>query len=324
MMLISMVPAFGAIETVSESFVGSSVTIPGLQTGTERMSAFSLRSVRPAVYSGKVSSVGATTITDAGANWTATQFSGRAMLYAEFDSGVEADIQQVSFASRTLSFSGALPPAVAPGSAYRIREHHTIAEVFGSANQFGLRAAPNAATAEQVQLHMPQSQEIHAFFYLTFNNFRGWVRDNNSPGSNVVIYPEQGIMLVRKTAGDLTLTTSGPLKQGPSVIPIYPGYNLVGLYNRTAPARFADLNLITGNPNSGFVTGRNVSSSDNLLLIQPDGLIVAYYYLNLPGFEGWYSELNQPAANITIPPGSAFLLYRLPTANVFHWTLPSP
>src|SRR2546423_12339577 len=81
-------PAFGAaIETVSESFVGSAATIPGVQGAGERVSLFSLRAVRPALYAGKVTSVGAASIGDTGANWTTALFTGRDALYVEFANG---------------------------------------------------------------------------------------------------------------------------------------------------------------------------------------------------------------------------------------------
>lgn len=301
------------------------MTMPGVQSG-ERVSMFSLRAVRPAVYAGKVTSIGSNTVTDAGANWTAAQFAGRGALYAEFASGLEADIQQVSYVAKTLSFSGPVPPSLQVGVAFRIREHHTIAEVFGAANQVGLRPGANAAEAEQVLQYLPESQSTRTYFYYNFDTVAGWVRaPDYAPGSNVVIYPEQGLMLRRKAATDLTLTWSGPLKQGPSIIPVYPGYNLVGVYNRATPVALAGLNLITGNPATGFTPGENPATSDNLLIMNPDGISSrTYFYLNLTGFEGWHDSVTyQPADQVRVAPGTAFWLNRRPPAQFFDWTLPA-
>ena len=313
-------PAFGAVvETVSESFVGSSVTVPGVQGAAERIGFFSLRTVRPAIYAGRVSSVGPTTIADAGANWTVSQFNGRAPLYAEFDNGVEADIEQVNAAGKTLSFSGALPPSLTAGTSYRIREHHTVAEVFGTANQSGLLSGLNSADAETIRHFIPQTQQTRTYFYVSFEGFNGWVAEDYSAASNVVIYPEQGLMLRRKTAQDLTLTSSGPLRRGASRIPIFPGYNLLGLYNSATPIRLDSLNLLA----AGFQPGENADAGDNVLKFNTDGTTQTYFYLNLPGFEGWYDYGYQPAGQVTLSPGTVFMIFRRPPRPLLEWTMPA-
>ncbi|HKQ39760.1 MAG TPA: hypothetical protein VJ063_16905 [Verrucomicrobiae bacterium] len=320
MMIWMALPAFGAaVQTVSETFVGSAVTIPGVQGSAERIGFFSLRAVRPAVYAGKVSAVGATSITDSGANWTSAQFAARGPLYAEFANGVEADIQQVSFAAKRLSFSGALPPSITVGARYRIREHHTVAEVFGSGNQAGLLAGLNIDDAETVRHFIPETQQTRIYFYSTLSGLTGWLLDDYTPAGTTIIYPEQGLMVRRRTAANLTLTSSGPLKPGPSTIPVLPGYNMLGLYHRATPVRIDQLNLLA----SGFVPGENADVADNLLKFNPDGTTTTYFYWNLAGFEGWYDFEYQPAASATLSPGTVFMIYRRPPSQVFDWTLPS-
>ena len=179
MMTWMALPGFGAaVQSVSESFVGSAVTIPGVQASTERVGFFSLRSVRPAVYAGRVTAVGATSITDGGANWASAQFAGRGSLYAEFANGVEADIQQVSFGPKRLSFSGNLPPSITVGLSYRIREHHTVAEVFGPTNQARLLSAPNDASAETIYHFDAETQQRRTYFYVSYNGVTGWVQSD--------------------------------------------------------------------------------------------------------------------------------------------------
>jgi hypothetical protein len=320
MMMCMAPPVFGAaVETVSESFVGSAVTIPGVQGVGERISLFSLRAVRPALYAGRISGLGATTITDAGANWTAGQFSGRGALYAEFDSGLEADIQQVNVAAKTLSFSGALPPSLTAGTAYRIREHHTIAEIFGSANQAGLLPGSNTDEAETIRLFVPETQQTRVFFYSNLQGLSGWLDFGYLPASATVIYPEQGLMVGRRAGANLTLTSSGPLKQKSSTLPIYAGYNMLGLFHRATPVRLDQLNLLA----AGFVGGENANVSDNLLKVNPDGTTVTYFYSTLAGYTGWLDFNYNRAEDVTISPGTVFMLYRRPTSTILEWTLPA-
>jgi hypothetical protein len=303
----------GGSETTSEPFVGSVASIPGVAGTAERVGYFSLRAVRPAVYAGKVTSVGTAAITDSGANWTSGLFAGRGALYAEFDTGLEADIQQVNFGSRTLSFAGPLPPSVNPGAAYRIREHHTVASVFGPANQAGLLAGANEAEAEAVLHHIPETQETKTYFYV--NASTGWVQPDYSPASGTVIYPEQGLMVRRRTTGDLTLAFSGPLKHWPSLIRVLPDYNFLGLYNRSRPVRLNDLNLIA----SGFLTGDTVNDGDNIVKLNSDGTMTSFY-LNP---QGWYDSNNQAAGDVTFSPGTVFIIYRRSPAAAFDWLLPA-
>ncbi len=320
MMMCMALPVFGAaIQTVSESFVGSAVTIPGVQGSAERIGFFSLRPVRPAIYTGKVTATNGTSITDAGANWTTAQFGGRGPLYAEFSNGWEADIQQVSFGPKRLSFSTALPPSITVGLQYRIREHHTIGEVFGNTNQVRLIAGANIDEAETIRVFIPETQQTRIYFYCNLQGLVGWLLDDYSAAGNTVIYPEQGLMLGRRSAANLTLTTSGPLKPVASTLPVFPGYNMLGLYHRATPARLDQLNLLS----AGFTPGENADLADNLLKFNSDGTTTTYFYWNLAGYEGWYDYGYQPAAATTVSPGSVFMLYRRSPSPAFQWTIPA-
>jgi hypothetical protein len=261
--------------------------------------------------------VSSTTITDTGANWTSTQFTGRDALYAEFANGVEADVQQFNVSAKKISFPGPLPPSVTTGVAYRIREHHTVAQIFGNANQAGLLTGANDATADTILHYIPETQETRTYYYLNFNGFNGWVQIDYSGASNIVIYPEQGLMIRRRSGGDITLTTSGPLKPWATTITVFPGYNLLGLFNRATPVALDNLNLLP----AGFITGANSDVADNVLKLNPDGTSTKYFYLNLTGFEGWYDFSYQPAGQVTLEPGTVFMLYRRAPAPALDWTL---
>src|SRR5436190_4997610 len=320
MMMWMALPGFGAVvQTVSETFVGSAATIPGVQGSAERIDFLALRTVRPAVYVGKVSGTAVTSITDSNANWTSAQFAGRGPLYAEFANGIEADIQQVSFGPKRLSFSGALPASITAGARYRVREHHTVAEVFGPTNQVGLLAGQNTDEAETIRHFIPETQQTRIYFYSTLSGLTGWLLDDYTPAGTTVIYPEQGLMVSRRTAANLTTVSSGRLKPGGSTVPVLPGYNMISLYDRAIPARLDELNLLS----SGFMGGENADAGDNLLKINSDSTTTTYFYWNLAGFEGWYDYSYQSSSGVTIAPGTVFMIYRRPPSQVFDWTIPA-
>ena len=125
-------------------------------------------------------------------------------------------------------------------------------------------------------------------------------------------------MVRRLTPGDLTLASSGPLKPAPSTIFVFPGNNLLGVYNRATPVSLDSLNLVA----AGIAGAGSPDAADLIRKINPDGLSTTYFYINLTGFEGWYDTGYQPAGHVTLSPGAVFILYRRSTSAI-EWTLPA-
>ena len=313
----------GATESVTESFVSTATLIPGGSVTGARVSSFSLRLVNPVRYAGVVTSVNATNISDSKATWTDSQFNGtNGSYYVEFQNGARADLVRTDRASKSLSFPSGVPSLPTVGSGYRVRKHFTVADVFGSTNQAGLTPGANPSQADNVLIHIPQTQETLTIFYSNVPNFTGWYFDDYSPAGKFVIYPEQGVFVRSRSQRNLTVYLKGAAKSSLSVTPVYPGYNLMGTLSAKKSRRLSDLNLYTGNSATGVSSASNPNIGDVVILLNPDSTTTTYFYSNFPGFEGWYDSGFRAAAADTLPAGSAFFLYRR-DPRVFFWANPT-
>ena len=318
------IPASGwsAVESVSANFVSTATTIQGNGGTGFRVSFFALPAVTPVAAAGKVSAVGSATLTDVNANWRQGQFNGtNGTYYVEFDSGLRVDILGTDGATKTLTLANSV--AVSPGNAYRVRKYQTIADVFGKNNEAGLTPGNNSAQADNVLLHIPQSQQLLTLFYSNVPGFTGWYLDNYTPGSQIVINPEMGVMVRAKSNRTLNLYLSGVVKDTLSLVPIYPGFNLVGTLKSQHPLRLSELSLFTGDIITGLAGGNNPATGDNLILLNPDATTTTYFYSDFPGFEGWYDISYRAAGNVTVNPGAAFFIQRKAPRGAFYWPIPA-
>jgi hypothetical protein len=83
-----------------------------------------------------------------------------------------------------------------------------------------------------------------------------------------------------------------------------------------------DLGLYTGDSGTGVLGGKNPSEADNLIVVAPNGMTTRYFYLDLPGYEGWYDARYRLADHDQIGPGTAFFMYRKAGQPGFVWQRP--
>lgn len=337
---IILAPAGFGAEVISESFVTTEVTIVGADTKAFQDTWLSSPMVSPFVAAGMVTSLGSNTLYDAEGEWSADQFNGvNGPYYVEFNSGYMADIVKTDPATRTLSVSGDLRPYVTGGEAYRIRKHFTIGDIFGAQNEAGLTGGLNDAQADTILLQAPG--RATTIFYLAHPKLHGWVKipDGSSPAipnnvfapyepaAGVIIYPEQGIMIRRKAAQSSSFHMRGQVKTTPTKVPVYPGWNVLGTLKSFRNVKLADLKLYTGDAASGLNGGKNDAVGDNLMLIQPDGSTVTYWYCPVAYGDGMGWRKVAPGVPIAnddvIAPGTVFLLCRKAPWGVFTWEIPS-
>src|SRR5581483_1180572 len=216
MISAGLCPAWGAVQSSSEVWVGSASLIQGSGNSASRMSMFSLRMTRPLETAGVVSSLQNAVLTDTNSVWTDHQFGTAGVAaYVEFDNGWMADIADTSTANQSLNLAGSLGNAVSAGSHYRLRKHSTIASIFGANNEAGLKSGSNPSMADNILLEDPQTQRVITIFYYSDTTFHGWLDATFSPVDNLIIYPEQGVMIRRRVATDLNIYLAGPVKVGP-------------------------------------------------------------------------------------------------------------
>jgi uncharacterized protein (TIGR02597 family) len=317
---------FTAVEAVSETYAGIGTYLEGSRRGVERQTFFSAQCVCPSVYAGQVSAVQGSVITDSSAQWVNNQFNGaNGAFYVEFDSGLMVDIADTVAGQHTLTLEGEVDGLVQPGDAYHVRRHMTLSDMFGRTNEIGLMAGPTADQADNVLLHVPELQETQAFYYHNQPGAEGWRRVDDTPAGNRVVFPEQGVILRRKGAGRITLFQHGAVKQGPMLVPIQEGTNLVGTVKLRKSFKLADLNLYTGDPATGLAPGDSPDDADNVILVNPLKLTSKRYFYstNRLGRAGWFDENYRSASRVVIPAGRAFYVLRKPPRGLFYWSIPT-
>ena len=314
----------GSIESTSPIWVGSDTLILGNNGPGSGVTLFSQRMVQPILSAGVVSSINSAHLIDTNAVFSTGQFGTNGLTYVEFDQGTMADIMGNN--ANTVALASNSGGLASEGDKYRIRAHFTIDTLFGSDNGAGLAAGPNPTLADQIILLIPQTQRTVTFFYYfnpSFTTFQGWVRaDTFLPAGNQVIYPEQGVIIRRTLTNDINLFVCGPLKPGTTIVPIQPGYNLLGSLKSFTSVTLSNLNLFTGNSATGVVGGQNPSACDNLVVFRSGRSSTYFYYFNPGVYQGWVSANGFiPSGDVQISPGSAFFLVRQ-APGPFNWTIP--
>jgi hypothetical protein len=312
------------LSSTSEVQVATAVTLAGGQGGVPKVSCFSLSMVAPLLCVGTISSRDAHTLTDESAAWREEDFTAAGShCYVEFENGLMADVTAADPSTKTLALAGQLPDTIAAGQAYRLRRHLTLADVLGPNNEAGLLGGLNSWTADNVLLHVPQTQETLTYFYCTVTGLTGWRRSDYKPGADAVIYPGQGLMVRKRTESASTLRFCGTAKDTLTQTPVFRGYNLVGTLKGRRSLKLSELNLFTGDPGSGLAAGNNPSAADNLIVVHPDASTSTYFVSDLTWLSGWLDATYRRADSVLISPGSAFFVLRKAPRGLFYWSIPA-
>ncbi len=324
--LIRLKVIFGTDVTTSEPLIGTATRLAGNGGVGVKDTLFSQRLITPLGYAGTISQLGVGTLSDTNAGWTNNQFNGtNGAFYVELTNGWMVDITNTDAGSQTLGLAGDVRAVIAAGTPYVVRKHFTVGSLFGPTNQTGLAAGLNPSGADNIFLVIPQTQQTMTIFYYSGGaGTQGWYRADYSPAGDQVVYPEQGLMVRRKTSGDLLMSLAGPVKTRQTIAPVSPGYNLLGTLEAVTNLTLGQLNLYTGDPTTGVASGLNPSSGDNLLLVQPGGAMATYfYYKDSAGNQGWLDAAYNSAQSVPVPAGSAFFLERKPPYSAFNWIIPA-
>jgi uncharacterized protein (TIGR02597 family) len=317
-----------SVTTDPVGFVTISVSGGGSQ-GSPAYTFTSLGLVNPVAFQSTTttSTGGATTLVDTSATWTDNQYNsttpGAAPTYfVEITSGTGAgtmyDITGTVAATQTLNLASSLQAGITSGASYRIRQHWTIASVFGTTNLAG----GSIVSADQVQLL--RNQGYATYYYQTSGlGGIGW-RQAGAPSvdaSATVIYPNDGILIARQQSASVSVVITGAVKTGQTSIPVITGYSLLGNVYSSAMT-LASSNLYTGDPNTGLASG-SVTSADQVMLWNGTSGFNTYYYQTIGiGGTGW-RQAGAPtvdASATAIPVGAALLISR--TGAAFNWVTP--
>jgi len=308
----------------------------GGSVASPKLSLISATLTRPILYQGLITGISGTTITVSltpAAPWAVGAFSGaNGSHYVEIvstavpsRSGTLSDIVSTP-TTNTLVTSGDLSVnQAAVGDTVRVRKDVTIADLFGVTNSAGLLASDDASTADEIQVYNGSSS-VSYFYYTGSEGFpAGWYNTSTfEPAGSNPIAPNEAVVVKRKAAGALSVTSVGSVKTGNTIFAVVGGLNVLG----TASAKGLTLDtsgLKTGDNISGIKPSDDASTADEVTLYDGPTTASYFYYTGSEGFPaGWYNVATfEGAGSVVIAPGTSFVVNRK-GGPAFNWAVPSP
>lgn len=225
---------------------------------------------------------------------------------------------------------------IAASDAYKIIPHWTIGTVFGAADQAGLQQG-SATTADQIQIQNPVApgQPLATYY---FNNVTskalspGWrgTASGNTDVSQTPLYNDQGVLIGRQVATNLSYQLVGAVKIGPTLIPLSGTNNFTGNVYATSTMTLSNSHLFTdGSSTDSLVAGSATTADQVLIHNDVTGGLTTYYFNNVTSkalTPGWRSTAsgNTDQSGATIPMGSFILIELQPGHGGFNWAEPAP
>jgi uncharacterized protein (TIGR02597 family) len=290
-------------------------------------------------FSGVASGAAANVITLTGAApLTAAAFNGVVVpaydeanpmpgFYVEVSSGTGegqwANI--VSNTATTLTTDRSLASFITGGTTtVRIRKHATLNEIFGATNTAALQSGVESATADEVKVIKPGTHAIASYFFYDDGTDKGWLSVDNKVAGDVIILPDQGIIVQRKTGAGLSFVRVGHVKTGKTALYATPGLNLLASPRAVGDTfTLSNSNLANNGPITEHVLGGVESAVSDLIRVpQDNGSLKDFFYYNDGVDQGWVDVASQPADDV-LNEGQSFLLLRKAGAGNLTWTAPA-
>lgn len=199
-----VVSPLSAAEVVSAPVGFLKTTFPGSSS-----SSFSIPLQRNATAVGPVSVVGTNTITDASATWTVGQFATVGSPYfVKMVTGSSAGryflVTSNTVNRLTVDVRGTnLTSLVAGGNRYQVLAGRTLGSTFGT-TAVPFLSGTNYLSADTLMMWSGRSWEYY------YHNGTNWMRHGTSTvQNNVVIYPDEGIQVIRRATTPVTISIAG-------------------------------------------------------------------------------------------------------------------
>ena len=221
---IASLSTFSSLFAVETDPVGyMTITINGSSDGSTAYTPLSIGLENSPSASGALSEDPTSAIaTNSGAAYTPGEFAGtdaagNATHYLQFESdGLIVDI--IANDATTITAGTDLTGLAASGDAYVVKEHMTLADAFGVSGS-GLTSGANSLTSDLLYIMSSDGQGSFATYYvqtdptgLGFLGGDGWRQvgaSNSLDMSNVVIGPDDGVIVSRSAAGDVDIVVAG-------------------------------------------------------------------------------------------------------------------
>lgn len=328
-----LVPTLHAQTTATTDPVGFiTETVSGGTPASPKLTLISPTLMQPVAWQGLILTISGTTINVTGTPWTANQFNGASgKFFVEVvdpnngtSAGAWTDITGTTTSSITTMDN--LSAFASAGTSIRIRKHVTIGSFLGVANSAGLKGGTSAASADEVLVYDGANTVIYWYYDASdAQGPAGWYDLSYNPSENVVIAPHQGVVIKRKTAGNVVFTSMGSVKTGNTYFRVNTGLNVLGTVSAKG-LTLANSGLYNANVNLGLKGSNSPSVADQVTIYTLTGQTIYWYYdaSDAQGPAGWYDLSYNPADTVAIAPGTSLVINRRTGNPVFNWKVPSP
>lgn len=281
MKLKTSLSIFSASLLAAASVFGQASTKPvGFQTVTLKASSFNLVGInflKAPLVVGVLDSLTATTITDAGVDFSAA-LTGQSNLVVEVTSGTGSGLwaNVSSFSTNQLTVDTDVTASVSAGASYQVFSLPTIAEVFGATNSAGLKDG-NSTTADIIWLSKGDgSGGFDKYYYAAAAPpfvTAGWKNTStgNTNASGAAIYHHEAMIIERRGTTDLPVTFTGTVKTSPTTIPLFTGFNWI---DRAYPS----LATLANSGLSTYLLAGNSTTADIVWMANASGGYDKYYF----------------------------------------------
>jgi hypothetical protein len=268
--------------------------LAGFHTVTARASSTTLvgvHFVRPTLAAGRIGAQAASSLTDNNVDFTVA-LAGQSNLWVEITSGTNRGIASPvsAVAQHALTTEDDLSALSAVDDTYVVRAAHTVATLFGAANEAGLKGSqsPNGSGGADL-IHIPDGAGGYRDVYYS-NKSNGWREVGNTTvdASGIPVYHVDGISIQRNAASDLNIKFAGTLRTSPTFF-----------YAETGGKTDVNTNYSTGSTlsNSGlenYVLHGSETTGDVLWFQNSTGGWDLYYYTDSSGsFTAGWKQVGQ-------------------------------
>ena len=283
------------------------------------------------VYSGTASGVSGSTIT-VSFSMTDSELAGvdvqsNSTYYVQTSNGTILDITANTANSITVA-ADSLSGIVSADDSITVKKYSTLGDLFGTDNSIGLTSGSNSGNSDLVYIMSSDGSGNYTTLYYQTDLFgflggNGWrvVGNAFADASGIILAPDDGVLVYRASAGDLSLVVTGTVSEAPANRALPQGYSLISYPFPTATTLAESGIYESGN---GYVSGSNAGNSDLVYVISPDGQFTTYYYqTDLFGFlggNGWRVVGNAftDVGSQAIPVGSSLIIYH--TGSGLNWS----
>lgn len=290
--LIAGIAVLGSVAAVSTVSAQQAFTKPvGYRTETIKAGVFNLIGVNlteKVSAAGEITAIAGTTVTDDNADFVTSLPTDAGQTYVlqitgGAQTGLVSEVASVVDATNVTTADDLAAAGVAAGATYEIRRAKTLNDIFGPANEVGLKPG---GVADGTVIWIPGGDGTFAR-YVFQDNFlgKGWrsSTDTVTDQGNTPVVATDAIFVQSRNDTDLSLVLVGHVSTTPATVPLIAGFNF---NSNIFPVGGT---LGTSTLGDQLTKGPNADSSDVVWLTDGAGGYTRYFFQDSFLGTGWRS-----------------------------------